>query len=61
MSEPRFVLWRSKNDSKYYFNFKAANNEIIVWSEGYNQKLSAIEAIQLIKIYAEDAPIKDLT
>ena len=39
----------------------ARNHELIWWTEGYTNKASAVNAINLLKVYAEDAPVYDYT
>ena len=46
-----FDLSKSKND-KFYFNLKAGNGEIILTSEMYEAKASAIQGIESVKANA---------
>lgn len=39
----------------------AANNETVVWSEGYKTKQGAVFAAQWVKTWASSAAIHDLT
>ena len=46
-----FDLSKSKND-KFYFNLKAGNGEIILTSEMYEAKASAIQGMESVKANA---------
>ena len=46
-----FDLSKSKND-KFYFNLKAGNGEIILTSEMYEAKASAIQGVESVKANA---------
>jgi len=46
-----FDLSKSKND-KFYFNLKSGNGEIILTSEMYEAKASAIQGIESVKANA---------
>jgi uncharacterized protein len=46
-------------DKKYYFNLKAANNEIIGTSEMYNSEVARENGIQSVKTNAPVAPVDD--
>ena len=48
-------------DSQYYFNLRAANNQIILQSEGYASKQGAMNGIASVKRYAPTAELTDLT
>ena len=45
----------------YRLRFVAANNETVVWSEGYKTKQGSSYAAQWVKTWASSAPIIDLT
>lgn len=45
---------------EYRLRFVAANNETVVWSEGYKTKQGAMYAAQWVKSWAASAPIIDL-
>lgn len=47
----RFVIEKS-TDSQFYFNLKAGNNEIILTSELYKAKASALKGIESVKVNA---------
>jgi uncharacterized protein YegP (UPF0339 family) len=51
----KFVISRSKND-KFLFNLKAGNGEIILSSEMYDAKASAMSGIDSVKA---NAPLDD--
>lgn len=46
---------------EYRVRFVAANNETVIWSEGYQTKQGAIYAAKWVKTYAASASIIDLT
>lgn len=48
---PKFEIFKGKDD-QWYFHLKAANNEIILASEGYKQKASAEKGIKSVKTNA---------
>jgi len=56
----RFELKKSKND-KFVFNLLADNGKVILTSELYDSKSSALNGIESIKKNAADAPIEDQT
>jgi uncharacterized protein len=56
----RFEIKKSQN-SKFYFNLIAANNEIIATSEMYEKKSGAINGIESVKKNAPIAKIIDKT
>lgn len=47
----RFEVFLGTN-SQYYFRLKAANNEIILASEGYTTKANCLNGIQSVKVHA---------
>lgn len=49
----KFVLSKSK-DNHFYFNLKAANGEIILTSEMYNSRASAMNGIESVKKNSPD-------
>lgn len=49
------------NDSKYYFNLKAGNGEIILQSQGYVSMSGAKVGAGSVKTNAPTAPVVDLT
>jgi uncharacterized protein YegP (UPF0339 family) len=49
----KFVLTKTKNE-KFMFNLKAGNGEIILTSEQYNAKASALNGIESVKKNAVD-------
>ncbi|ASZ11211.1 YegP family protein [Chitinophaga pendula] len=53
MSNPQFELLKSTANGQYYFRLKAGNGEIILRSEMYVQRQSAINGIASVK---ENAP-----
>lgn len=47
-----FNVFQSDKNSQYYFNLKAANGEVILQSEGYLQKSSALNGVDSVKVNA---------
>ena len=56
----KFEIYQDKA-GEYRFRFKASNGETMFSSEGYQQKPSAIHAIESIKRNAPGADTVDLT
>lgn len=46
---------------EYRLRFVAANNQTVVWSEGYKTKQGANYAVQWVKTWAASATVIDLT
>jgi uncharacterized protein YegP (UPF0339 family) len=44
---PRFFVFKGQ-DNKYYFNLRAANGQIVLQSQGYVQRSSALNGIQSV-------------
>lgn len=44
-----FEIFKSEKSDKYYFRLRAKNGQIILQSEGYEQKAGAEAAIQSVK------------
>jgi uncharacterized protein YegP (UPF0339 family) len=59
-NDRRFVITRSQN-GQYYFFLRADNGEVLVTSETYTTKQSALNGIQAVKDVAASAPIVDMT
>lgn len=47
----RFEVFLGTN-SQYYFRLKAANNEVILASEGYTTKANCLNGVQSVKAHA---------
>lgn len=54
MTNPKFQLFQSENDSQYYFRLIAANGENILRSEGYTTKHACENGISSVKKNAPD-------
>jgi len=52
MSEPVLEVFRSIKNDEYYFRLKAANHEIVLQSEGYTAKQSAMNGAASVKTHA---------
>lgn len=55
----KFKLKKNSN-GQYFFEFVAANNQVICWSESYHNKKDAEHALDLVKNNALEAKIEDL-
>ena len=44
-----FKLYQSEKNQEWYFNLKAGNHEIILQSQGYKAKTSAVNGINSVK------------
>lgn len=56
----KFEVYKDKA-GEFRFRFKAPNGEVMLASEGYAQKVSAIDAIESIKKNAPGATTDDQT
>lgn len=55
MSQPKFEIFKSKNNSQYYFHLKAGNGEIILSSsEGYENKQDCENGVASVQENAPD-------
>lgn len=52
MENPKFQVYKSANNSQYYFRLRARNGEIILSGEGYTTKQSCFNGIQSVKTNA---------
>ena len=43
----QFNLFKSEKSGNYYFNLTSSNNEVILLSQSYNSKNTALKAIEL--------------
>lgn len=61
-SEGKYEIYRSDNDDKWHWRYKAANGETIASGQGYADRRSALNAISLLqnstkhKIYSLSEP-----
>lgn len=55
-----FVI-RKSSDNQYYFYLRANNSQIVVTSETYTRKQSALDGIAVVKREAPSASILDMT
>ena len=60
MSEGKFTLFKASN-GQFYFNLRAANNQIILQSEGYATKRGALKGIASVKKCTPTAELVDAT
>lgn len=56
----RYTVFEGKN-SKWYFNLKAGNHEIILSSQGYTTNQGAKAGVEAVKRTAPEAGVFDLT
>jgi uncharacterized protein YegP (UPF0339 family) len=47
-------------DKNWHWRLRAANGEIVCWSEGYVSKENARNSINWVKAYAASAPIYEI-
>jgi len=59
-TNPKFNI-KEGNDGKFYFNLTATNGEIILASQGYKAKDSALNGIESVKKNSQAAEIDDQT
>ncbi|MHA1524573.1 MAG: YegP family protein [Alphaproteobacteria bacterium] len=52
---------KKRKDGQFMFNLKASNGEIIVTSEAYKQKASAMKGIESVRKNAADARVVDIS
>ncbi len=45
-------------DAKHHWRLRAANHEIVCWSEGYNTRQGAENSVNWTKVNAPNASIK---
>jgi len=45
------------NDYQYHWRLKAANGEIVCWSEGYASHQNAVNSVNWVKGWAANAPV----
>ncbi len=50
----KFEIFQSEKSGEYYFRLKAANGQVILTSEGYKTKASAISGAESVKKNAQD-------
>ncbi len=55
----KYAVRESK--SKFYFNLKADNGEIILTSEGYNREASCLQGVESVRTNAPLAAVEDQT
>jgi uncharacterized protein YegP (UPF0339 family) len=56
----KFEVYKDRSD-KFRFRLKAGNGEIIVVSEAYNSKSSALGGVESVRKNAPDAKLDDQT
>lgn len=44
-----FEIYQSENNQKYYFRLKAKNGQVILSSQGYASKASAVNGVESVK------------
>jgi uncharacterized protein YegP (UPF0339 family) len=58
--DARFAVYRSK-DGQFYFLFRAANGQVLVTSETYTTKQSALNGIEALRASISGAGVVDMT
>lgn len=56
---PKYALSKCEGDGQFYFCLKGENGEVLLVSEGYTAKESAIKGILSVGANAPDAPIEE--
>ncbi|SFF02309.1 hypothetical protein SAMN05518672_11490 [Chitinophaga sp. CF118] len=51
----QFVLTQSKANNQYYFKLEAANNELILSSEGYTTKANCTNGIESVQLNSQNS------
>lgn len=57
---PTFEVYEG-DDGNFWWRFKPADGVIISSGQGYATKAAAVEAVQLIRLYAAYAPVVEQT
>lgn len=52
---------RKSSDGQFYFYLRGANGQILVTSETYKAKQSALDGIAAVKRVAANAPVVDIS
>ena len=50
----KFEIYQSEKNEKYYFRLKAGNGEIVLTSQGYASKSSAMNGVESVKTNCND-------
>ncbi len=58
--ESKYEIWKSKNNSQWYWHFKAGNGETVAGGEGYQNKQDCLHAIYLLQA-SKECKIYNLT
>lgn len=54
---PIFEYWQSEVDGQWYFHLRLYDNGVIMQSAGYDTLDELMQAIDLVKFYADIAPV----
>ena len=52
---------KKRKDGQFYFQLKAGNGEILIASDAYRQKASALKGVESVRRNAPDARVIDAT
>ncbi len=50
----KFEIFKGENNDKFYFHLKAGNGQVVLASQGYASKASAMNGIESVKANAGD-------
>lgn len=59
-NKPKFEVFRSDKDNKWYWRLVAGNGKTIAQSEGYNRMRAALAGAELVKGAAAKSKVKVL-
>jgi len=59
MKKPEFQVFKSKDNGQWYFRLVATNSRTICQSEGYTQKVNALNGIKSVKKNAGKAKVEE--
>jgi uncharacterized protein YegP (UPF0339 family) len=50
----KFEVYQSEKSKKFYFRLKAANGQVVLTSQGYASKASAMNGVESVQKHAKD-------
>jgi uncharacterized protein YegP (UPF0339 family) len=59
-NEQKYEIWKSSDDDRWYWRFKAGNGEQVATGDGYVSRQDALHAIRLVQ-KSDHAKIYSLT
>ena len=58
--QAKFELFKSYDKRYWYFHLITSNSEIMLQSEVYTRKASAIKAIETLRFLVQSAPVSEI-